>query len=183
MNTILTMLDVARAREFYATRLSGGVTTLYSILAGWAAETPDRIFLRDTNTASELSRCAQLGGCIRRRSYMARVCATGIAFRSGCPAGSRRRSSSSPVRGWATCATPRCTATTPRRIIVSLLERAGSAAFVGQTGYGADASKNDVFSMLGGLPKLKKVYRLDPLAADVRDHDASRGFGPPFAAR
>jgi acyl-CoA synthetase len=46
-----------------------------------------------------------------------------------------------------------------------LLERAGSAAFVGQPGYGADAAKNDVFTMLGGLPKLKKTYRLEPLMA------------------
>ena len=66
--------------------------------------------------------------------------------------------------------------------IIALLERAGSAALFAQPGYGADADKNDIFAMLGGLPRLKKVYRLDPLRADASEAGEPRGFGDLAAA-
>ena len=63
-----------------------------------------------------------------------------IASRSGCRAGSRPRSCSSPARAWDMSATLRSTATTPARRSSPCSERAGSAAFFAQPGYGADAA-------------------------------------------
>src|SRR5262249_22746048 len=62
------------------------------------------------------------------------------------------------------------------REIVALLERAASAAFFAQPGYGADAPKNDIFSLVGELPKLKKVYRVDPLSS-AADRGVAIRFG------
>jgi len=63
------------------------------------------------------------------------------------------------------------------REIVALLQRAGSAAFFAQPGYGADGAKNDIFAMLGELPNLKRVYRVDPLKPEVSDYDRPTRFG------
>ena len=46
-----------------------------------------------------------------------------------------------------------------------------------QPGYGTDAGKNDIFAMLGALPRLKKVYRLDPLAEASSEGDQPIRFG------
>ena len=50
--------------------------------------------------------------------------------------------------------------------IVALMERIRAAAFIGQSGYGADADHRDVFAELGGVGSLRRIYRLAPL-----DHD------------
>ena len=52
--------------------------------------------------------------------------------------------------------------------IVALIERAGSAAFFAQPGYGADAAKHDIFSMLGALAAPEK---------DVSARTASGRYG------
>jgi acyl-CoA synthetase len=163
MNTLLTTLDLARAREFYA-RGFWRDETLYGILASWAQKTPDRVFLRDTNAglsyrealvwvdafAHELN-AAGLRPGDRVSIWLPSRIETALIFLACSRMGY-------------VCNTSLHRDYTAAEI-VALLERAGSSAFVAQPGYGADASKNDVFSMLGGLQKLKKVYRLDPLAA------------------
>jgi acyl-CoA synthetase len=163
MNTILTTLDLASARQFYA-RGYWRDDTLYSVLASWAKRAPDRIFLRDTNAqlsyrealrwvdafAHELNSAGLRIGD-RVSIWLPSRIETALIFlacsRMGyvCNTSLHRDYTASEI--------------------VALLERAGSAAFVGQPGYGADAAKNDVFTMLGGLPKLKKTYRLEPLMA------------------
>ncbi len=64
--------------------------------------------------------------------------------------------------------------------IVELLRRTRSAAFMGQTGYGADADRRDIFAELGAIESLRHVYRLDPPSGsnvswpelrDARRHD------------
>jgi acyl-CoA synthetase len=163
MNTILTTLDLAGSRQFYA-RGYWRDDTLYSVLASWAKRAPDRIFLRDTNAqlsyrealrwvdafAHELNSAGLRTGD-RVSIWLPSRIETALIFlacsRMGyvCNTSLHRDYTASEI--------------------VALLERAGSAAFVGQLGYGADAAKNDVFTMLGGLPKLKKTYRLEPLVA------------------
>jgi acyl-CoA synthetase len=162
MNTILTTLNLVKAREFYA-RAYWRDETLYDTLLKRAEETPDRIFLRDTNAA------LSYGQTIRWVDAYAHELA-----RAGLKTGDR-------VSIWlpSRIETPLiflacsrmgyvCNTSLHRDYtsaeIVALLERAGSAAFVGQLGYGADASKNDIFAMLAGLQKLKMAYRLEPLA-------------------
>ena len=48
MNTILTLQDVARAREFYQ-RGYWQADTLYMLFRAWAEATPERFALRDPN--------------------------------------------------------------------------------------------------------------------------------------
>lgn len=169
MNTLLTTLDGVQAREFYA-RGYWREDKLYSILAGWAAKTPDRMFLRDT--------CAELNYVDALKwvdKFAQELHAAGL--RTGDRVSIWLPSRIETALIFLACSRMGyvCNTSLHRDYtaadIVALLERAGSAAFVGQTGYGADASKNDVFTMLGGLPRLKKVYRLDPLAAGQHDRD------------
>jgi acyl-CoA synthetase len=162
MNTILTTLDLAKAREFYA-RGYWRDETLYDTLVKRAEKTPRRVFLRDTNTA------LTYGETVKWVDAFAHELA-----RSGLKTGDRvsiwlpSRIETALIflacsRMGYVCNTSLHRDYTSAEI-VALLERAGSAAFVAQSGYGADASKNDIFTMLGGLQKLKKVYRLEPLA-------------------
>jgi acyl-CoA synthetase len=149
---LLTTIDVAQAREFYA-RGYWREHTLYRILASWAEKTPDRIFLRDTGAVlsygdtlrwvdafAEELQAAGLRTGDRVSIWLPSRIETALLFLACSRMGyvcntSLHRDYTAPE-------------------IVALLERAGSVAFVGQVGYGADASKNDVFAMLGGLPKL-----------------------------
>lgn len=186
MNSLLTTLDVARAREFYA-RGYWREETLYSVLASWAEKTPDRVFLRDTNSALSYREAHKWVDAFAHELRAARL-------RSGDRVSIWLPSRIETALIFLACSRDGyvCNTSLHRDYtsaeIVALLERAGSAAFAGQPEYGADASKNDVFTMLGGLPKLRKVYRLDPLAADARelDHDErlrafARGSGEPAA--
>jgi acyl-CoA synthetase len=175
MNALLTTLDIAQAREFYA-RGHWAEDTLYSILASWAEKTPNRIFLRDT--------C----GALSYRDVLNWVDAFAHELHAGGLRTGDRVSIWLPSRIetaliFLACSRMGyvCNTSLHRDYtaaeIVALLERAGSVAFVGQFGYGADASKNNVFTMLGGLSKLKKVYQLDPLAAGQYEEDPGARLG------
>ena len=175
MNALLTTLDFARAHEFYA-RGFWREETLYSVLAMWAQKTPDRVFLRDTTAAlsyldalkwvdafAQELQAAGLRPGDRVSIWLPGRIETALIFiacsRMGyvCNTSLHRDYTSSEI--------------------IALLERAGSAAFIGQPGYGADASKHDVFAMLGGLQKLKKVYRLEPLVAGGDSDDLDLRLG------
>ncbi|AMN41169.1 class I adenylate-forming enzyme family protein [Rhodoplanes sp. Z2-YC6860] len=175
MNTILTLQDPEQARSFYE-RGWWSSDTLYMLLRAWADRTPDCFALRDTN------------GRLTYRAALGWVDAIAQDLHdSGLRAGDRvsvwlpSRLETALVflacsrMGYA------CNTSLHRDYtcsdIVSLLQRAGSSAFFAQPGYGADASKNDIFSMLGGLSKLKKVYRLDPLKEQRSDREPETLFG------
>jgi acyl-CoA synthetase len=175
MNTILTLLDVEQARSFYE-RGWWSSDTLYTLLRTWADRTPDRFALRDTS------------GRLTYRAALGWVDAIAQDLHdSGLRAGDRvsmwlpSRLETALVflacsrMGYA------CNTSLHRDYtcsdIVSLLQRAGSSAFFAQPGYGADASKNDIFSMLAGLSKLRKVYRLDPLKEQRSDREPETLFG------
>jgi acyl-CoA synthetase len=172
MNTILTTLDLSRAREFYARGFWRDLT-LYSVLAAWAQKTPDRTFLRDTNAKLSYRDALKWVDAFAHELHTA-------GLRSGDRVSIWLPSRIETALIFLACSRMGyvCNTSLHRDYtaaeIVSLLERAGAAAFVGQSGYGADASKNDVFSMLGGLQKLKKIHRLDALAVDSYDRDATR---------
>jgi acyl-CoA synthetase (AMP-forming)/AMP-acid ligase II len=52
--------------------------------------------------------------------------------------------------------------------VLRLLTRVRAAAFVAQSGYGADADRCDVFADLPGIASLRHVYRLEPLSSGAR---------------
>jgi acyl-CoA synthetase len=175
MNTILTLQDVERARMFYA-RGYWRSDTLYMLLRAWAEKAPDRFALRDTNTrltfraalewvdaiAQDLDDSGVRAGD-RVSIWLPSRIETALVFLACSRMGYVCNTS---LHRDYTCGE-----------IVSLLERAGSVVFFGQSGYGADATKNDIFSLIGGLPKIRKTYRLEPLQAVVSDADLPARFG------
>src|SRR5262249_21068564 len=50
--------------------------------------------------------------------------------------------------------------------VVELIERTGSAAFIGQAGFGADADRRDIFSEIAKLPFVRHAYRFAPLESE-----------------
>ncbi|WP_235610721.1 class I adenylate-forming enzyme family protein [Bordetella sp. H567] len=48
--------------------------------------------------------------------------------------------------------------------VLALMESAGAAAFIGETDYGADAERNDIFAMLARVPTLRHLIALPPVA-------------------
>jgi acyl-CoA synthetase len=71
--------------------------------------------------------------------------------------------------------------------IARLLERIGAAALFAETGYGADAKRNDVFAAARELPSMKRIWRLDPPGqepgpcAEARFPEPRAGAQPPPA--
>jgi acyl-CoA synthetase (AMP-forming)/AMP-acid ligase II len=49
--------------------------------------------------------------------------------------------------------------------VVELMQRTRAAAFIWQSGYGADAGKHDLIDALQAVPTLRHIYRLEPLTA------------------
>ncbi len=176
MNTMLTLQDVARAREFYD-RGYWRSDTLYALLRASAQRMPDRFVLRDTNSRLTFRAALQWVDAIAQDLHDAGV-------RPGERVSIWLPSRLETALVFLACSRMGyvCNTSLHRdyscRDIVALLERAGSVAFFAQPGYGADASKNDIFSMLGALPRLKKVYRIEPLAPAPATSDRPAGLGP-----
>jgi acyl-CoA synthetase len=175
MNRILTILDVELAREFYARGFWKG-DTLYAVLSQHAVRAPDRIFLRDTDScltyrevlrwvdaiAQDLSAAGVRAGD-RVSIWLPSRIETALIFLACSRMGYVCNTS---LHRDYTCAE-----------ILALVERAGSVAFLGQSAYGADGSKNDIFSLIGELGKLKRVYRLEPLVGKPGETDTDRRLG------
>ncbi|MBO0758668.1 MAG: AMP-binding protein, partial [Bradyrhizobiaceae bacterium] len=171
MNKILTLLDLEQARAFYAQGLWRS-ETLYTMLRSWAEKTPDAFALRDTNArlsfrtmlawvdaiAQDLHESGLRPGD-RVSIWLPNRMETALVFLACSRMGFVCNTS---LHRDHTC-----------RDIVSLLERAGSAAFFVQPGYGADGDSRDVCSMAGALRNLKKIYRLEPLQPDAGTDDIS----------
>jgi acyl-CoA synthetase len=165
MNKILTLLDMEQVRAFYAQGFWRS-ETFYTVLQSWVEKTPDSFALRDTNSRLSF------------RAMLAWVDAIAQDLHeSGLRPGDRVSiwSSNRIETALVFLACSRmgfvCNTSLHRdhtcRDIVSLLERAGSAAFFVQPGYGADADSHDICSMAGELPNLTKIYRLSPLQPDA----------------
>src|SRR6266849_10868753 len=174
MNTMLTLQDIARARHFYE-RGYWRSDTLYTLLRALAETTPDRFALRDTNARLTFRAALEWVDAVAHDLHDAGI-APGDRVSIWLPS----RSETALVflacsRMGYVCNTSLHRDYTCKEI-VALLARAGSAAFFAQAGYGADAARNDIFSMLGALPRLKKIYRVDPLRSDIAENEQPVGF-------
>lgn len=166
MNTILTLLDFEKARAFYEQGFWRS-DTIYTLLRDWAEKTPDRFAFRDVSLRLTFREALAWVDAIAQELHDAGLKAgdrvsvwlpsrieTALIFLACSRMGYACNTS---LHRDYTC-----------REIVALLERAGSSAFFAQTGYGADSDKHDIFAMLGALPNLKKIYRLETIPpADV----------------
>jgi acyl-CoA synthetase len=161
MNTILTRLSAALIRKYEAEGFWQS-DTIYSLVRGHAERAPDSFAVRDRFrrlTYRDLLAAADaLAADLARRGVRAgqrigvwlpsrieAVVALIACSRSGvvcCPSLHRDHTVSE---------------------VVELMQRIRAVAFIGQTGYGADADKRDVVEALKAVPSLKHVYRLEPL--------------------
>ena len=175
MSTILTLQDIEQARAFYAQGL-WRLDTLYMVLRNWAEKTPDRYALRDSNARLTFRTVLQWVDAIAEDLHNA-----GLRHGDRVSVWLPSRIESALV--FLACSRMGyvCNTSLHRdhtcKDIVGLLERAGSVAFFGQPGYGADGAKHDIFSMIGALPRLKKSYRLDPLEPQASEADPPVRFG------
>jgi len=175
MNNILTTLDVERSREFYAHGY-WKTDTLFTLLRDRATKTPDRFFLRDTN-----SRLTYRESLLWVEAIAQDLSVSGV--RPGDRVSIWLPSRMETVLFFLACSRMGyvCNTSLHRDYtcaeVVGLLERAGSVALLAQPGYGADAPTNDIFSMIGGLSKLKRIYRLEPLAPNAAQIDANKRLG------
>jgi acyl-CoA synthetase len=175
MNTMLTLQDVERARFFYD-RGYWRSDTLYGLLRASAERTPDRFALRDTNARLTFRETVEWVDAVAQDLHDA-------GLRAGDRVSIWLPSRLESALIFLACSRMGyvCNTSLHRdytcKEIVALLERAGSTAFFAQAGYGADAVTNDIFAMLAGLPRLKKICRLDPLRPEVSDADQPARFG------
>ncbi len=175
MHTMLTLQDIERARHFYE-RGYWRSDTLYSLLLASAEAAPDRFALRDTNGRLTFRAALDWVDALAQDLHDAGI-------RSGDRVSIWLPSRIETVLVFLACSRMGyvCNTSLHRdytcKEIVALLERAGSAAFFAQAGYGADAARSDIFSMLGALPRLKKTFRVDPLRSDIAENDRPIGFG------
>ncbi|MEA2945570.1 MAG: acyl-CoA synthetase, partial [Alphaproteobacteria bacterium] len=175
MNTMLTLQDVERARFFYD-RGYWRSDTLYGLLRASAERTPDRFALRDTNARLTFRETVEWVDAVAQDLHDA-------GLRAGDRVSIWLPSRLESALIFLACSRMGyvCNTSLHRdytcKEIVALLERAGATAFFAQAGYGADAATNDIFAMLAGLPRLKKICRLDPLRPEVSDADQPARFG------
>jgi acyl-CoA synthetase len=173
MNTLLTLQDIERARHFYE-RGYWGSDTLYTLLRASAERTPDRFALRDANSRMTFRAALQWVDAVAADLQHA-------GLRAGHRVSIWLPSRVETALVFLACSRMGyvCNTSLHRdyncQEIEALLERAGSAAFFAQAGYGADGGSRDIFSMLGALPRLKKTYRIEPLRSGIAEVD--RPFG------
>jgi len=175
MASVLSLLDLDQAREFYA-RGWWQPNTMYMQLRDWAERQPDRYALRDAQSRLTYREALQWVDAVARDLHEAGL---RVGDRVSLWLPSRVESalillacsrmgyvcSPSMHRDY-TCAD-----------IHALLKRTKSAAFFGQAGYGADAGVENIFTRLDDLPSLKKIYSLPLLTPDGRHADPHERFG------
>jgi len=175
MSTILSLQDVERARQFYAAGYWRS-DTLYALLRTCAERTPDRFILRDTNARLTFRAAREWVDALAQDLHDAGI-------RPGDRVSVWLPSRVEIALIFLACSRMGyvCNTSLHRDYtcgdIVVLLERAGSAAFFAQPGYGADGAKKDIFSMAAALPRLKKAYNIGPLRSDMTESARPIGLG------
>jgi len=169
-NTVLTLLSADKLRDYYGAGYWRD-ETIYALVAGHAARTPEKFALRDR---------------FRRLTYRELIAAVDALARDlasrGVKAGQRvavwlpsRLESAIAMlacsRNGYTCV-PSLHRDHTVLEIVELLERTRAAALFAEPGYGADAARHDIFDAAKDVTSLRHVYRVPMLAADA---------GGPFA--
>lgn len=166
-NTMLTLLSRRRLDETYA---SGHWRddTIFSLVMRHAQANPDRIAIRDRSDTLTYSELAARAEALSRD-----------LFRSGVRQGqrvavwlsSRIETAIALVacsRGGYVCC-PSLHRDHTVGDIVELMNRMRAAAFIGEIGYGADASRRDVFAILDQVPTLKSIFRLSAVGSEEGD--------------
>jgi acyl-CoA synthetase len=155
----LTLHNPAIARRYYECDLWQN-ETLYTMLSRHAAHRPDAFALQDSRhrlTWSELKRWVD--------GVAADLFCSGIA--PGDRIGVWLPSRVETIVTFLACSRNGYIAVLSLhqnhtvREVMTLLERCGARAFVGQPGYGADSDRENIFRKLDDLPRIKRTYILD----------------------
>lgn len=178
-NTLLTLFDAVTYQEYYRTGFWRD-DTVYSLVRAHATRTPGRVAIRSRGRdvtyrellnlvdafASDLAAQGLIAGQ-RVAVWLPTRTETIIALL----ACSRN--------GYVCCPSLHRDHTVAE--IIALLKRMRAAALVAETGYGADAAKNDLFSEVSGIETLRHVYRLERSTPGdtpgIVQPDASNGVG------
>jgi acyl-CoA synthetase len=160
VSTILTLHDPQTARRYYAEGF-WREDTLYSLLRKHARERPDAYALRDSRRR------------LTWQTLLAWVDALAADLHSAGLKRGQRISIWLPNRAEAAVVLLACSRNgyvcNPSlhqnytvKDVVQLMQRIQTAVLFAQTGYGADARKNDVFSAARPLPGMKRIYSVGP---------------------
>lgn len=174
MNNLLTLQDIEQASRFYEMNF-WRTETLYMLLRRWAQESPDRPALRDTNSSLTYRETLEWVDALAMDLHRAGV-------REGERVSIWLPSRAESVIVLLACSRMGyvCNTSLHRDYICidvcDLLNRAGSVAFFGELGYGADADKNNIFDLLAVAPQMKKTYSLTPLEPTVGGGDRDVRF-------
>ncbi|RDV01991.1 class I adenylate-forming enzyme family protein [Undibacter mobilis] len=159
MNNLLTLFNSDRWEE-YSQGGFWGNDTLYSLVRGHAQRTPDRIAIRSAGGDLSYRRLVDLVD-----AFAGDLAETGVSL--GQRVAVWLPSRPETIIALLACSRNRyiCCPSLHRDHtvgdIVALLKRMRAVAVVAEAGYGADASKNDLFAQLGEVETLRKVYRLE----------------------
>jgi acyl-CoA synthetase len=164
-NTLLTLLSAERLRDHYR----GGFwtdDTIASLVRGHAARTPDaaavrdgrrRLTYRDLVAAADALADDLAGRGVRPGQRVAVWLPSRVEVAVALVACSRA--------GFVCCPSLHRDHTVGE--IAALLGRMRAAALIAQTGYGADAQREDIFSAARALPHVRHAHALGPVDAAV----------------
>ena len=171
-STILSLLNPEAAAEFHR-QGHWGDRTIYRVAEDHARRTPDapairdrfrRLSYRQLVAAADALAADLHGRGVRPSQRVAFWMPDRIESAVAVLACSRN--------GYVVCPSPHRNHTVAE--IAALLERMRAAAFIHQSGFGADADTADIDAALAALPSLRHVYRIAPAGAEADP-------GPPFA--
>ena len=171
-NVTLTLLSRDRLAETYA---SGDWRddTIYSLVRGRAMRSPEKTAVRDGRGA--LTYFELLGQAEALAKDMAEA-----GLRAGARvavwASSRVETAVALLacsrNGYVCC--PSLHRDHTVEDVLGLLRRMRASAFMGETGYGADGARRDIFEAIGSIETIRREYRLDPLSRSLAGFGADR---------
>jgi len=158
-NSLLTLLSIERYQEHYRAWFWRD-DTVYSLVKAHAARAPDRIAIRSAH--GDLSYRALISHADAFASELVRkgVCAgQRVAVWSPSRAETVIALLACSRNGYVCCPSLHRDHTTGD--ILALLERMRAVAIVAESGYGANAVKNDLFARVSEVESIRHVYRLE----------------------
>ena len=179
-NTTLTLLSMAEIQAFYR---SGHWQddTIYVLASQHAAKTPNAFAIRDCQR--RLTYCELLSAADR---LAAELYANGVRAGQRVAIWAPSRVETAIVllacsrNGYACCPSLHRDHTVGD--VVELLQRMRAVAFVGETAYGADGSKRDIFAILPTINTIRYTVQLASLGGEVGGADLLRDTDVALAA-
>lgn len=177
INTVLTLLSAERMAAFYAAGYWRD-ETIYMAARRHARAAPDAWAVRDRGLRLTY---AELIAAADRLAATLQAAGVRAGQRVGVWMSSRVETAIALLacsrNGYACCPSLHRDHTAPD--VLALMESVSAAAFIGEIGYGADADRNDIFSLLARVPSLRHVIALPTV--DQRPAGAPFDAGTPTA--